>query len=83
VDIETPATPPLEEGEDPQPEGGRFLGTPRPYSDLTIGVMKERYPGENRVSQTPDSVAALVKAGFGVVVEAGGQSLSEGFPERS
>jgi NAD(P) transhydrogenase len=33
--------------------------------------MKEIYPGENRVSQTPDSVAMLVKAGFDVVVESG------------
>lgn len=45
---------------------------PIPYSDLTIGVLKENYPGENRVSQTPDSVQGLVKAGFTVVVEAGG-----------
>lgn len=45
---------------------------PIPYSDLTIGVLKETYPGENRVSQTPDSIQGLVKAGFTVVVEAGG-----------
>lgn len=42
------------------------------YSELTIGVLKETYPGENRVSQTPDSIQSLVKAGFTVVVEAGG-----------
>jgi len=47
---------------------------PIPYSDLTIGVLKETFPGENRVSQTPDSVQGLVKAGFHVVVEAGGES---------
>jgi hypothetical protein len=46
---------------------------PIPYSELTIGVLKETYPGENRVSQTPDSVHNLVKAGFTVVVEAGGE----------
>jgi hypothetical protein len=46
---------------------------PIPYSDLTIGVLKENYPGENRVSQTPDSIKGLVKAGFTVVVEAGGK----------
>lgn len=49
----------------------RILSGPIPYSDLTIGVMKETYPGENRVSQTPESVASLVKAGFNVVVETG------------
>ncbi len=45
---------------------------PIPYSELTIGVLKETFPGENRVSQTPDSVKGLVNAGFTVVVEAGG-----------
>mmetsp|Transcript_5666 Transcript_5666/g.11770 ORF Transcript_5666/g.11770 Transcript_5666/m.11770 type:complete len:1132 (+) Transcript_5666:80-3475(+) len=47
------------------------LGQAIPYGDLTIGVLKEDYEGENRVSQTPDSVRALIKAGFTVVVEAG------------
>ena len=45
---------------------------PIPYSDLTIGVLKETFPGENRVSQTPDTVALLVKAGFQVIVQSGG-----------
>jgi len=45
---------------------------PIEYSELTIGVLKETYPGENRVSQTPDSIQNLVKAGFTVVVESGG-----------
>jgi len=44
-------------------ESSSILGEPVPYSKLTIGVLKETYPGENRVSQTPDSVANLVKAG--------------------
>lgn len=48
------------------------LGKAIPYSQLTIGVVKETYPGENRVSQSPDSVAALVKEGFNVIVQAGG-----------
>lgn len=47
------------------------LGKPLPYSDVTIGVMKETYPGENRVSQTPEGVAMLIKAGFDVVVQSG------------
>jgi hypothetical protein len=50
----------------------KILGEPIPYSELTIGVLKEVYPGENRVSQTPDSVKNLVKAGFTVIVQSGG-----------
>lgn len=48
------------------------LGNATPYEELTIGVTKETYKGENRVSQTPESIAALIKAGFKVVVESGG-----------
>lgn len=48
-----------------------FLGKAKPYSEITIGVMKETYPGENRVSQSPETVALLVKAGFDVIVESG------------
>lgn len=51
-----------------------------PYTWLTIGVLKEDLPGENRVSQTPDTVRALVKAGFTVVVEQGGALGEEWFP---
>jgi len=50
----------------------RILGGPIPYSELTVGVLKEVYPGENRVSQSPESVKSLVKAGFNVVVQEGG-----------
>jgi hypothetical protein len=46
-----------------------------PYEDLTIGVLKEDLAGENRVSQSPDTVRNLVDAGFNVVVERGGRSL--------
>jgi hypothetical protein len=49
-----------------------FLGKPVPYSEITIGVMTETLEGETRVSQTPESVANLVKAGFQVVVQSGG-----------
>lgn len=48
-----------------------LLGEGIPYSELTIGILKETFPGENRVSQTPDSVRSLVKEGLTVVVEAG------------
>jgi NAD(P) transhydrogenase len=57
-------------------EASKTLGSPIPYSDLTIGVLKESFPGENRVSQTPETVAQLVKAGFTVVVQAGAGAAS-------
>jgi len=54
-------------------ESSNILGQPIPYDQLTIGVMKETFQGENRVSQTPDSIKMLVKEGFNVVVQAGGK----------
>eukprot|EP00532_Pseudo-nitzschia_australis_P011984 CAMPEP_0168220108 /NCGR_PEP_ID=MMETSP0140_2-20121125/9009_1 /TAXON_ID=44445 /ORGANISM="Pseudo-nitzschia australis, Strain 10249 10 AB" /LENGTH=1150 /DNA_ID=CAMNT_0008148717 /DNA_START=162 /DNA_END=3614 /DNA_ORIENTATION=+ len=45
--------------------------SPIPYSELTIGIIKETFKGENRVSQTPDSVKGLVNAGFTVIVQSG------------
>ena len=50
-----------------------LLGQPIPYNELTIGVMKETYKGENRVSLSPDAVGLLTKAGLDVVVESGGK----------
>jgi hypothetical protein len=50
----------------------KILGQPIPYSELTIGVIKETFKGENRVSQTPDSIRNLVKAGLTVIVQSGG-----------
>jgi len=49
----------------------KLLGSPIPYSELTVGVLKESYPGENRVSVAPESVKLLVDAGLSVVVETG------------
>lgn len=66
TDEEKPASKFLDD-----PDAPNLLGEPIPYSELTIGVLKETFPGENRVSQTPDSVHSLVKEGFTVVVEAG------------
>eukprot|EP00613_Pedinella_sp_CCMP2098_P082557 CAMPEP_0171994752 /NCGR_PEP_ID=MMETSP0993-20121228/279118_1 /TAXON_ID=483369 /ORGANISM="non described non described, Strain CCMP2098" /LENGTH=1213 /DNA_ID=CAMNT_0012647839 /DNA_START=57 /DNA_END=3699 /DNA_ORIENTATION=+ len=45
------------------------LGTP--YSSLTIGVPKETFALERRVSTTPESASKLVAAGFNVKVESG------------
>lgn len=38
---------------------------------LTIGVPRETYPGERRVALIPSALAALKKAGLGVLVESG------------
>lgn len=65
ISDEGPAAKFLEEDE------ADLLGEPIPYSELTIGILKETFPGENRVSQTPDSVRALIKEGLTVVVESG------------
>ena len=54
-------------------ETNMLLGQPIPYNEMTIGVMKETYKGENRVSLSPDAVALLTKAGLDVVVESGGK----------
>ena len=42
-----------------------------PYSDLTIGVPKESFKNERRVSLSPVAVQALIKAGYNVTVEEG------------
>jgi hypothetical protein len=53
----------------------KIWSQPIPYEKLTIGVLKETFPGENRVSQTPDSIRSLVKEGLTVAVQAGGTYL--------
>ena len=52
----------------------------RSYADLTIGVVAESDPSENRVAQTPESLALLVKAGFNARVASGAGS-SAGFSD--
>jgi hypothetical protein len=52
---------------------GMKIGPSIPYSQLTIGVLKESYTGENRVSLAPSNVKMLVDAGLKVVVETGGK----------
>lgn len=54
-----------------------LLGPSIAYEKLTIGVLKEDFPGETRVSQSPNSVKTLVNAGFSVVVEEGGRYTDE------
>lgn len=56
-DEETPTSPPFSAG---------------PYSNLTIGVPKESYPGERRVAITPQNVKLLLKKGFSqILIERG------------
>ncbi|MEN6607545.1 MAG: Re/Si-specific NAD(P)(+) transhydrogenase subunit alpha [Bryobacteraceae bacterium] len=47
---------------------------------MVIGVPKETFPGERRVSLVPTSLAALAKAGHQVVLEAGA-GVPAGFPD--
>ena len=55
-------------------ESSKIVGKAIPYEELTVGVLKESFPGENRVSQSPDAVSLLTKAGFNVIVQSGGAS---------
>ncbi|XP_025063497.1 NAD(P) transhydrogenase, mitochondrial isoform X2 [Alligator sinensis] len=48
-----------------------------PYKQLTVGVPKEIFQNEKRVSLSPASVQALVKQGFNVVVESGAGEASK------
>ncbi|KAL0477802.1 proton-translocating NAD(P)+ transhydrogenase [Acrasis kona] len=42
-----------------------------PISSLTVGIPKETFPNERRVSQTPESIKHLIKEGFKVKVQKG------------
>eukprot|EP00884_Botryococcus_braunii_P006438 jgi/Botrbrau1/15796/Bobra.4_1s0147.1 len=53
-------------------------GNPIPYNQLSIGVPKETFDNERRVSITPAGVATLTKAGFkSVLVESSAGALAE------
>lgn len=47
------------------------------YSVKSIGCPRETYPNECRVSQTPETVALLVKKGYQVLVERGAGKLAK------
>jgi NAD(P) transhydrogenase subunit alpha len=47
---------------------------------LTIGVLKELYPGERRVALTPRALAALAKSGARILIERGA-GLEAGFAD--
>ncbi|KAI4612028.1 hypothetical protein J4E80_007481 [Alternaria sp. BMP 0032] len=62
-DEELPSTPPFTAG---------------PYSNLTIGVPKESYPGERRVAITPQNVKLLLNKGFSrILIERGAGSAAQ------
>lgn len=49
-----------------------------PYSQLTVGVPRETFPGERRVALTPANVALLLKKGYSkVLVERGAGASAE------
>jgi H+-translocating NAD(P) transhydrogenase subunit alpha len=47
---------------------------------MTVGILKETFPGERRVAVIPAGVATLKKAGIAVVVEPGAGTAA-GFPD--
>jgi NAD(P) transhydrogenase subunit alpha len=47
------------------------MSQPSPAAAVTVGVLKETTPGEQRVAVVPESVPALARAGVRVLVEAG------------
>ncbi|KAF8308621.1 NAD(P) transhydrogenase [Clavulina sp. PMI_390] len=52
-----------------------------PYSSLTIGVPRESYPSERRVSLTPQNVTLLLKKGFKSVLVERGAGTEAKFPD--
>ncbi len=47
---------------------------------LSVGVVRERFPGETRVAVTPQTAAQLVRAGLAVLVERGAGAAA-GYPD--
>jgi NAD(P) transhydrogenase subunit alpha len=56
------------------------MSQPSSESAVTVGVLKETTPGEQRVAVVPDSVPALARAGVRVLVEPGA-GVSAWFPD--
>lgn len=53
------------------------------YSNLTIGVPKESYPGERRVAITPSNVALLLKKGFSRILIERGAGVESQFTDEA
>jgi NAD(P) transhydrogenase subunit alpha len=56
------------------------MSQPSPEPAVTVGVLKETMPGEQRVAVVPESVLALARAGVRVLVEPGA-GVSAWFPD--
>lgn len=52
-----------------------------PYSNLTVGVVRETYPNERRVAITPQNAALLLKKGFSRVLVERGAGAEAQFPD--
>ena len=62
------------------------MSQPSPEPAVTVGVLKETTPGEQRVAVVPESVPALARAGVRVLVEPGAGAaawFSDGAYERA
>lgn len=54
-----------------------------PYSDLTVGVVRETYPHERRVAITPQNAALLLKKGFARVLVERGAGVEAQFTDKA
>jgi NAD(P) transhydrogenase len=54
-----------------------------PYSNLTIGVVRETYPNERRVAITPQNAALLLKKGFKRVLVERSAGAEAQFPDQA
>lgn len=52
-----------------------------PYSNLTVGVVKEIYPDEKRVAITPQNTTLLLKKGFSKVLIERGAGIEAQFTD--
>ncbi|KAJ3100789.1 hypothetical protein HDU96_010225 [Phlyctochytrium bullatum] len=53
-----------------------------PYGDLSVGVVREAFAGENRVALTPDNTKLLLKKGFKAVYVESGAGLAASFTDK-
>jgi len=52
-----------------------------PYSNLTVGIVRETFPNERRVAITPQNVILLLKKGFSKVLIERGAGTEAQFPD--
>jgi len=63
------------------PAAPAVAATGAAYSTLSLGFPKETYHEEKRAAATPETVARLVKAGFGAVLVETGLGVGSGFAD--